>query len=163
MLFAGGVNLKGGYINDKFSKSIYEKYQVTIYRDTWGVPHIFGEKDEDTAYGLGYAHAEDDFETIQNILIAARGSLAQYHGRSAAANDYMVKMLKIWNIILVLVTFILCIFGTFLTRSGIMSSVHSFAVSDLGPAFLGFIVFCQLFCVLSVFVFCFLNLHICLC
>jgi len=99
LLLAGGVNLKGGYINDKFSKSIYEKYQVTIYRDTWGVPHIFGEKDEDTAYGLGYAHAEDDFETIQNILIAARGSLAQYHGRSAAANDYMVKMLKIWNIV----------------------------------------------------------------
>ena len=99
LLLVGGVNLKGGYANDKFSKSIYEKYQVTIYRDTWGVPHIFGEKDEDTAYGLGYAHAEDDFETIQNILIAARGSLAQYHGRSAAANDYMVKMLKIWNIV----------------------------------------------------------------
>ena len=53
LLLAGGINLKAGYINDKFSKSIYEKYQVTIYRDTWGVPHIFGEKDEDTAYGLG--------------------------------------------------------------------------------------------------------------
>ena len=49
-------------------------------------------------------------------------------------------MLKVWNMILVLITFILCIFGTFLTRSGIMSSVHSFAVSDLGPAFLFFIV-----------------------
>ena len=45
LLLVGGVNLKGGYINDKFSKSIYEKYQVTIYRDTWGVPHIFGEKE----------------------------------------------------------------------------------------------------------------------
>ena len=84
--------------NDNSSKS-YEKYNVTIYRDTWGVPHIFGDKDEDTAYGLGYAHAEDDFETIQDILIAARGNLAKYHGRSVAANDYMVQLLKIWDIV----------------------------------------------------------------
>ena len=55
-------------------------------------------------------------------------------------------MLKVWNMILVLITFILCIFGTFLTRSGIMSSVHSFAVSDLGPAFLCFIVILLLIC-----------------
>ena len=48
-------------------------------------------------------------------------------------------LLKLWNIILILTTFILVIFGTFLTRSGVMSSVHSFAVSDLGPAFLIFI------------------------
>ena len=61
------------------------------------------------------------------------------------------EMLKIWNIILVLVTFILCIFGTFLTRSGIMSSVHSFAVSDLGPAFLSFIVFLLVLCTLLVY------------
>ena len=61
------------------------------------------------------------------------------------------EMLKIWNIILVLVTFILCIFGTFLTRSGIMSSVHSFAVSDLGPAFLSFIVFLLILCTFLVY------------
>ena len=33
--------------NKNIDLSIYEKYQVTIYRDTWGVPHIFGNKDED--------------------------------------------------------------------------------------------------------------------
>ena len=56
-------------------------------------------------------------------------------------------MLKTWNMILILTTFILCIFGTFLTRSGIMSSVHSFAVSDLGPVFLGFIILILVFCI----------------
>ena len=55
-------------------------------------------------------------------------------------------ILKLWNIILILATFILVIFGTFLTRSGIMSSVHSFAVSDLGPAFLIFIAFLLFMC-----------------
>ncbi len=48
-------------------------------------------------------------------------------------------MLKIWNVVLITVTFLLTIFGTFLTRSGIISSVHSFAQSDIGTYFLGFI------------------------
>lgn len=48
-------------------------------------------------------------------------------------------MLKIWNMILVVLTFNLTILGTFLTRSGVISSVHSFTQSNLGPFFLGFI------------------------
>jgi cytochrome c-type biogenesis protein CcmF len=44
-------------------------------------------------------------------------------------------MLRVWNMLLVILTFSLSIFGTFLTRSGIISSVHSFATSDIGPAF----------------------------
>ncbi len=44
-------------------------------------------------------------------------------------------MLKVWNVVLVILTFSLAIFGTFLTRSGIISSVHAFATSDIGPAF----------------------------
>ena len=50
-------------------------------------------------------------------------------------------MLKVWNMVLIIITFTLCIFGTFLTRSGIMSSVHSFTASSLGPIFLGFVFF----------------------
>lgn len=49
------------------------------------------------------------------------------------------NMLKVWNMVLMILTFTLCIFGTFLTRSGIMSSVHSFTASSLGPIFLGFV------------------------
>jgi cytochrome c-type biogenesis protein CcmF len=50
-------------------------------------------------------------------------------------------MLRVWNIVLVLLTFALTIFGTFLTRSGVISSVHSFTQSGLGPFFIGFLVF----------------------
>ena len=46
-------------------------------------------------------------------------------------------MLKVWNMVLVFLTFSLCLFGTFLTRSGIISSVHAFGESTLGPFFLG--------------------------
>jgi len=48
-------------------------------------------------------------------------------------------MLKVWNIVLIVLTFSLTIFGTFITRSGIIGSVHSFGVSNLGPLFLIFL------------------------
>jgi cytochrome c-type biogenesis protein CcmF len=47
-------------------------------------------------------------------------------------------MLKVWNIVLIILTFFLTIFGTFITRSGIVSSVHSFGVTTMGPYFFGF-------------------------
>ena len=50
-------------------------------------------------------------------------------------------MLRLWNMVLIILTFTLCIFGTFLTRSGVMSSVHSFTESSLGPIFLSFVFF----------------------
>ena len=49
------------------------------------------------------------------------------------------NMLKVWNMVLIILTFSLTIFGTFLTRSGVISSVHSFTQSGLGPYFLGFL------------------------
>src|SRR6266508_373645 len=48
-------------------------------------------------------------------------------------------MLKVWNMLLVVLAFCLALFGTFLTRSGVVSSIHSFTQSPLGPWFLGFI------------------------
>lgn len=71
------------------------RYAVRILRDEWGVPHIFGQTDVDVAFGLAYAHAEDDFITIQQSIIAARGELARVYGRNAAANDYLVHLLRL--------------------------------------------------------------------
>src|SRR5688572_28384070 len=48
-------------------------------------------------------------------------------------------MLRVWNVVLVIGAFFLSIFGTFLTRSGILSSIHSFTESDIGPWFLLFL------------------------
>jgi len=48
-------------------------------------------------------------------------------------------MMRVWNVWLVFTTFLLCVFGTFLTRSGVVSSVHAFAQSSIGWWFLGFI------------------------
>ena len=48
-------------------------------------------------------------------------------------------MLKVWNVVLVCLTFFLTIFGTFLTRSGVIASVHSFAQSSIGNYFVAFL------------------------
>ena len=55
-------------------------------------------------------------------------------------------MMKVWNVWLVFSTFLLCIMGTFLTRSGVVSSVHAFANSQIGPWFVGFMAVVLLVC-----------------
>ncbi len=54
-------------------------------------------------------------------------------------------MLKMWNLILVILTYALCIFGTFITRSGIIDSVHAFARSNIGPFFSVFLILILVF------------------
>jgi cytochrome c-type biogenesis protein CcmF len=49
------------------------------------------------------------------------------------------NMMKVWNITLIIVTFALSILGTFIVRSGVLNSVHAFAQSEIGPAFLIFL------------------------
>jgi penicillin amidase/acyl-homoserine-lactone acylase len=64
-------------------------YDVRIQRDDFGVPHVRGKSDADVAYGLAFAHAEDDFDTIQRVLLASRGALASVEGREAAPADFL--------------------------------------------------------------------------
>src|SRR3989454_398024 len=58
-------------------------------------------------------------------------------------------MLRVWNVWLVFSTFLLCILGTFLTRSGVVSSVHAFAQSNIGPWFVGFLGLIVAVCILA--------------
>ncbi|MFC3712597.1 acylase [Sphingoaurantiacus capsulatus] len=68
-------------------------YDVRIVRDTWGVPHIFGKTDADVAHGIGYAHAEDDFATLQEVFAATRGRAGALLGEDGAKADYAVHLL----------------------------------------------------------------------
>ena len=55
------------------------------------------------------------------------------------------NMLRVWNVVLIIITFLLTIFGTFLTRSGVISSVHAFAQSGIGPFFMVFMAIIAVF------------------
>jgi acyl-homoserine-lactone acylase len=76
-----------------FSQQRNYKEHVTIVRDEWGVPHIYGEKDCDVAYGLAWANAEDDFKTIQENILPAKGMLGMWKGKEGAVMDFVVQFL----------------------------------------------------------------------
>jgi acyl-homoserine-lactone acylase len=62
---------------------------VDIVRDKWGVPHIYGKTDADATYGLAWAVCEDDFTTIQKMLLAVKGRLAETDGKGGAILDML--------------------------------------------------------------------------
>lgn len=70
------------------------RYDARIVRDEFGVPHIFGKTDADTAYGLAYAHSEDDFETLQQVVAMTRGRTGALLGADGAKIDFILGFLK---------------------------------------------------------------------
>jgi acyl-homoserine-lactone acylase len=77
-----------------YDHSGWDTSKVQIARDEFGVPHIFGQTDPDVAYGLAWAHAEDDFETIQKTLLAGKRMLGRIYGQEGAAMDYFGHLLQ---------------------------------------------------------------------
>ncbi|WP_417591931.1 acylase [Parasphingorhabdus sp.] len=70
-------------------------YEARIVRDEFGVPHIFGKTDADVAYGVAYAHAEDDFSTLQEVTAMTRGRMATLNGAASAPIDYIAALLDV--------------------------------------------------------------------
>jgi acyl-homoserine-lactone acylase len=69
-------------------------HEATVYRDTWGVPHIFADTLPDAAYALGYAQAQDRLEDIYKNVRTATGTMAEAFGREHAETDYILKLVK---------------------------------------------------------------------
>ncbi|WP_299077455.1 penicillin acylase family protein [uncultured Paraglaciecola sp.] len=80
-------------------QALVDKYDVQIVRDKYAVPHIFGARDVDAAFGLAYAHAQDDFATMQDVLLVTRGKLATLHGADSATTDYLVQFMGVWDVV----------------------------------------------------------------
>jgi acyl-homoserine-lactone acylase len=72
-----------------FSFAGINQMNVDIVRDKWGVPHIFAKTDAETTYGLAWATCEDDFNTVQRMLLAVKGRLAEVDGKNGAVLDFL--------------------------------------------------------------------------
>lgn len=66
--------------------------KVTIIRDDFGVPHIYGKTDADAVFGLLYAQCEDDFNRVEQNYIWATGRLAEVEGEEALYSDLRAKL-----------------------------------------------------------------------
>src|SRR6476620_7624036 len=68
---------------------------VTIYRDTYGVPHVFGRTDASTVFGFAYAQAEDNFWRVEENFIFALGRASELYGERTLAEDRLNHALEI--------------------------------------------------------------------
>jgi acyl-homoserine-lactone acylase len=69
-----------------------KSYDAEIVRDAYGVPHIKGKTDADAAYGLAYAHSEDDFSTIEEVVAMTRGRYGALAGADGAKVDFALHL-----------------------------------------------------------------------
>ena len=65
---------------------------ITIVRDDWGIPHIYGKTDADVVFGLMYAQAEDDFNRVETNFINSQGRLAEAEGEKEIWRDLRMKL-----------------------------------------------------------------------
>src|SRR5262249_57445178 len=122
------------------SSRLDERWLVATRRWTllaWaalGVGQLLGSHWAYVEVGWGGYYAWDPVENA---------ALMPWLAATAFLHSVMIQekrgMLKVWNMLLVILAFCLSLFGTFLTRSGVVNSIHSFTESPLGPWFLGFI------------------------
>ena len=68
--------------------------EITIARDSFGVPHIYAKTDKEVAYGLAWAHAEDDFKTIQLSFLAGNSILSKYMGKKGIPADFVSQFIQ---------------------------------------------------------------------
>ncbi|MGC4036868.1 MAG: penicillin acylase family protein [Chitinophagaceae bacterium] len=67
--------------------------QVTIIRDNWGIPHVYGKTDADAVFGLLYAQCEDDFKRVEMNYIEKLGRMAEVKGESSLQDDLYIRLI----------------------------------------------------------------------
>jgi acyl-homoserine-lactone acylase len=82
-----------GFSKEETSKWQKQATRVTIIRDTWGIPHIYGRSDADAVFGLLYAQCEDDFKRVEMNYIEKLGRTAEVKGEAALAADLYMRLI----------------------------------------------------------------------
>lgn len=70
-------------------------HEVTIYRDSYGIPHVFGKTDAATAFGFGYAQAEDNYARIEDNYLRSIGRWSEFRGETGFDGDRLNRTLEI--------------------------------------------------------------------
>ena len=84
-------------LSQSFSKEEISRWEkqaknVTIIRDNFGIPHIYGKSDADAVFGLLYAQCEDDFKRVEMNYIEKLGRMAEVKGESSLYDDLLIRL-----------------------------------------------------------------------
>ncbi len=86
LLFAFAENVR--------AQKIIDPTKIDILRDSFGIPHIFAKTDAEVAYGLAWAHAEDDFKSLQELMLPVKNLMGRVQGKKGVAGDYAFKLFR---------------------------------------------------------------------
>ncbi len=82
------------FINTSYAQTIINPKAIDIVRDSFGVPHIFAKTDPEVSYGLAWAEAEDDFKSMQELMLPAKNLMGSVMGKKAVAGDYAFALFR---------------------------------------------------------------------
>ncbi|HEX5579984.1 MAG TPA: acylase [Gemmatimonadaceae bacterium] len=92
VVLAACASADGAASRDDVARWERRARDVTIIRDDWGIPHVYGKTDADAVFGVVYAQAEDDFNRIEVNYLNAMGRLAEAEGESEIYRDLRMKL-----------------------------------------------------------------------
>ncbi|HEY5966761.1 MAG TPA: penicillin acylase family protein [Chitinophagaceae bacterium] len=81
------------FTKEEISRWEKQAKNVTIIRDNWGIPHIYGKTDADAVFGLMYAQCEDDFKRVEMNYVEKLGRMAEVKGVSSLYDDLLIRMI----------------------------------------------------------------------
>jgi len=79
--------------NEDLQKYKQQASRVTIVRDSWGIPHIYGKTDADAVFGLMYAQCEESFERVERNYLMQLGRMTEVEGEGYLLHDLKMKLL----------------------------------------------------------------------
>lgn len=92
-LFFPAYLLSQSFTQSEITRWEKQAKEVTIIRDNYGVPHIYGKTDADAVFGLMYAQCEDDFKRVEMNYIEKLGRMAEINGPDDVYKDLLIRMI----------------------------------------------------------------------
>ena len=85
------------FSSEEISRWKDQANNITILRDNWGVPHIYGKTDADAVFGMLYAQCEDDFPRVERNYLTATARMAEANGENFIYQDLRMRLFILEN------------------------------------------------------------------